>query len=79
MKCYGCGRNGFTIRTCPNCSKKGPANKTGDGRNKQVGQDKKDQRKQDGKSFAQVNDKKKTKDKNKQRNTEQYTELGLFN
>ena len=78
MKCYGCGKIGYTLRTCPNCSKGGPSNKSRDDNRKSSGQDRKDTKKQDGKSFAQVKDKTKPKTKTKSKTNEQHTDLGFL-
>ena len=63
MKCYGCGKTGYTLRTCSNCTKGGTTNKIREDNRKNPGQDRKDFKKADNKSFRQVKDKTRTKNK----------------
>ena len=75
LKCYNCGKLGFTIKTCPNCSNKGVSNVTKFNNNKKTG--KPEAKKHEKNTFAQVKEKPKVKPKKKQKVTQDTAELGF--
>ena len=76
MKCYNCGKLVFTIKTCPDCSKKNNFNTNKGNNTNKPG--KSDSKNQDKKSFAQVKEKSKAKSKKKQKKTQESAELGFM-
>merc|ERR1712197_296144 len=78
MKCFKCGKPGYTTRTCPNCSKARPNNrKPSDDNRKMPGRGNGNPKDQDRKSFAQIKEKPKIKKKKKPKVGENTTELGF--
>ena len=76
LKCYNCGKLGFTIKTCPDFSKKNNFNANKGNNANKLG--KADSRNQDKKSFAQIKEKSKVKPKKKQKKTQESAELGFM-
>lgn len=76
LKCYNCGKLGYTIKTCPTCSKKNEFKMNKESNNKKT--EKSDFRKYDKKSFSQVKDKPKIKPKRKKKTTQDTAELGFM-
>ena len=76
LKCFNCGKLGFTIKTCPDCSRKNNFNTNKGNNTNKPG--KSDSKNQDKKSFAQVKEKSKAKPKKKQKKTQESAELGFM-